>query len=369
MVEALCPYFDNCGGCTSQHVSYEEQLEQKKKRIERLLGVSSLEVFSDVAYGYRNRMDFIIHLKGLGLREKGRWDCFVDIKECVIASPHVNALLQELRAFFVENDAFDFKKRGGTFRYAVVRCPGDDSSITFVLNKDSMKIGDAIEKIKEFSVKSSGKNILVAYVPSQSDVSFSDEFFVVKGKDVLEKEYLGKKFLFPAQGFFQNNDTVAEKMQIYCHSLFEKEDTQEGELLDLYSGVGTFGILNADLFKKVTFVESVASAVVCTKKNISFHHLLHCEAFCLDARYLKRLSFSKKLFVLTDPPRSGMHPSTLEALKSLKPRMIVYVSCNVVQLSKDISKFKEYYLEHVALFDLFPQTSHCEVVAVLKRKV
>jgi tRNA/tmRNA/rRNA uracil-C5-methylase (TrmA/RlmC/RlmD family) len=72
--------------------------------------------------------------------------------------------------------------------------------------------------------------------------------------------------------------------------------------------------------------------------------------------------------VITDPPRSGMHPDTVIDLNKRKPKAIIYISCNIQQLSKDIPKFYDYDLKSAALFDLFPQTPHCEGVVELVRK-
>jgi 23S rRNA (uracil1939-C5)-methyltransferase len=88
----------------------------------------------------------------------------------------------------------------------------------------------------------------------------------------------------------------------------------------------------------------------------------------LDAMQLKKLDLPDSLFVITDPPRSGMHEKTIEQLKKLRPKVIVYVSCNVVQLGKDLPKFKDYRIRSAALFDLFPQTPHSEAVVELVLK-
>jgi len=88
----------------------------------------------------------------------------------------------------------------------------------------------------------------------------------------------------------------------------------------------------------------------------------------LDAKNLKKLKFIQPLFVITDPPRSGMHPKTIEQLNILKPEIILYVSCNVEQLAKDIIKLKDYKIKSAAIFDLFPQTNHIEVIIELVKQ-
>lgn len=372
MADPLCPYFGKCGGCSSQHIEYEQQLENKKIVVARNTGVNihTIKVFSDTPYNYRNRMDFIFHQRGLGLREKGNWRSVVDIEKCVISNDKLNQLLKEVRDYFKGVEAFDVQRKTGTYRYAVIRTPSNSSSISFVLNEDSNKTAEAIEKIKNYAKASSADSILVTYVPKDTDSSISEEFFVVKGSDMINEEFLDKTFEYSVQGFFQNNTVMAEKMHEYVNGLIRAHGidyTQHLELLDLYAGVGTFGINNSHLFKKVYIVEGDKHCIDSAKVNIEKNHIKNAEAFLVDAASLKKLQLPQGLFVITDPPRSGMHPKTIEELNRLRPKHIIYVSCNVEQLGKDLKKFSKYTLKSVAMFDLFPQTPHIEAIVELER--
>jgi len=364
MAVPLCNYFNKCGGCTGQHIYYSLQLDNKKNILKKLIGFSEIKVFSDKEYFYRNRMDMIFTNKGIGFRKKGTWYNVIDIEKCVISDEKLNNIISEIRSFFNDIDYFDIKKQTGTFRYAVIRI-ANNSSVSFVLNSSSTNLSNAIEKIKEFSEISHVNNILVTYVKHNSDVSVSDDFFVIKGGEFLSENYLGKNFLFSVQGFFQNNHIMAEKMHDYVNGLLKNYDTSNYNLLDLYGGVGTFGIINADLFNKVVIVESAKPCIDAANMNIKNNNIKNAEAVVLDAMYLKKLKIPEKLFVITDPPRSGMHPKTILQLKILKPKVIIYVSCNIHQLAKDLDKFKNYEIKSVALFDLFPQTNHCEAIIEL----
>ncbi len=86
MAEPLCPYFGKCGGCSAQHIDYEAQVENKKKVVQQALGVSEVKVFTGSPYSYRNRMDFIFHPQGVGLRKRSEWQKIIDIERCVIAN-------------------------------------------------------------------------------------------------------------------------------------------------------------------------------------------------------------------------------------------------------------------------------------------
>jgi len=378
----LCPYFGKCGGCSSQHISYEQQLDNKRKQLASCIGADiindpdSIKIFSTEPYHYRNRMDFIFHNSGIGLREKGNWKSVVDIEQCPISNDKLNKLIKELREHFClgsgihDLDSFDVRKNTGTFRYAVIRTPTDNSSISFVLNEDSSKTGDAIDRIKHYAESSTADNIIITYVPKHTDSSISEEFFAVKGTDMLSEDYLDKTFYYSVQGFFQNNTTMAEKMHEYVRSLINSSssDVSDHSLLDLYAGVGTFGINNSSFFKKVFIVESDKHCIEAARLNIEKNDIKNAEIIELDAMQLKKIELSEKLFVITDPPRSGMHPKTIEQLRRLKPKTIIYISCNIAQLGKDLEKFKEYHIKNSAMFDLFPQTPHVEAIVLLERR-
>ena len=385
MREPKCPYFarpndpqvgrGRCGGCATQHVEYELQLKNKTERLARAIGTDKIQVFSGNEWGYRNRMDMVFTPQGLGFREKGRWNVFVDVEQCVISNPKLNVLIKEVRDYFKGADYYDLKKGSGTFRYAVIRTPQNDSSISFVLNSDSAHVAEAIEKIRDFTKITTANNILITFVPSTTDQSISEEFEVIKGSDMLQESFLGKTFEYSVQGFFQNNHEMAEKMHEYVRNLLVTHGgpnrgpdggLKNAHLLDLYGGVGTFGIINADLFKTVNIVESFAGCIDAAKKNIERNGVKNVYATALDAKQLKNMNLPRPLYVINDPPRAGMHPKTVEQLIKLAPESIIYISCNVAELEKDLKKFlKHFKLKSAALFDLFPQTNHSESVVEL----
>ncbi len=377
-----CPYFANpteekteerkCGGCAMQHIPYSVQLENKKKKLITEIGYSDIQVYSDSEWHYRNRMDMVFTPTGLGFREKGKWWRTVPVKQCVISNSKLNTLIIEINAFFgPEFDYFNVKSHEGTFKYAVIRTPQNDSSVSIVLNRQGERYDQAVEKVKEYAKISTANNVLITNMKAKSSQSYGEDFEIIKGSDMLEETILGKTFHYSCQGFFQNNSIMAEKMHAYVHELVKNYPTTEAHLLDLYSGVGAFGVINADLFSGMTTIEAFEGCTVAAKANIERNALTKkAEAICMDAKRLKQVKFpNKPLYVITDPPRSGMHQETIIQLKKLKPEVIIYISCNVEQLGKDLPKFTDYNIKSAALFDLFPQTNHMEGVVELVRSV
>jgi|SRR3989338_1109572 len=368
MSTPLCPYFNKCGGCSAQHIDYELQLENKKKLVQRITQVTDVKVFSDQPYSYRNRMDFIFYPGGLGLRTQGTKFQIIDIEQCVISQPSLNTLLQEVRKFFQPKDIFDNKKHKSTFHSVIIRTTSvGDSGIFFLLNENS-QLEHAIEKIKLFAKHTTAKNIALTTTSPNNIPNISEETLLIKGNPYLQEKLLEKTFHFPLQSFFQNNTIVAQHMQQYIHTILQSYPTQQAHLLDLYAGVGTFGIINSSLFKSTSIIESYPAAIELATINLQLNNITNSQTHVLDAKHLSRLSFPKPLYIILDPPRIGMDQKTIHTLNALKPELIIYISCNPEQLEKDLSKFPNYGLKSAALFDLFPQTNHAEVIVELVKK-
>lgn len=363
MVISICPYFTNCAGCNLQHLDYSQQLEQKKIQISKLLNFEDIKIFSDKEYHYRNRMDFIVRNRRIGLR--GKNNQLVEVGECIIAEEKINQLLQQTREYFENKEIFLEVK------YLVIRTASGGDSISAVVSENSTKIKELVEELKQFTQKTSCENILLTYIAPNEEDSISTNFIIIKGTDILSETLLGKRFFFSAQGFFQNNTAVAEKMQQYVNNIISKYNftkTREATLLDLYSGVGTFGIINAELFKRVILVEGFNPCAEISKKNIIENNAKNTESLALDAKYIGRIKVSPPVYIITDPPRSGMDEKTIIKIKELNSESIIYISCNPQQLAKDLKKFKNYRLKSAAIFDLFPQTNHVEVVVELEKR-
>lgn len=363
-MEKICPYFNRCGGCDFQNIPYEEQLNLKIERVKKYLNIDSLEVFASSPFHYRNRMDFAFFPGGIGLREKGKWYKFVDIEYCLIAKEKINNLLKEVREFFKEVDSFDIKKHIGTFRYAVIRsCL--TSTISIVINQNSENKKEAIKLIKNFAFITSADNLLLCEIPVNTDVSVSEHYQIIKGIDVLYTKVNEKEFYFHSQGFFQVNDEMTDKLHQYVKKILEKYDTKNVVLLDFYGGVGVFGIMNSDKFSSVIVVDNHQLSLNLVKKNCEINKVKNIHPILLEDKNLKELFLKNPLFLIADPPRAGIHPKAIKYLNEIKPKLIIYISCNLAQLVKNLKEFTNYRIKSVAFFDFFPQTKNLELVVEL----
>ena len=368
MAEPLCRYFGKCGGCTLQHLDHEVQLRQKLDLVKHATGIEKIEVFSGDGYHYRNRQDFFFAPTGIGLRQRENSSSILRIEECVISEPRINEAIREINSYFKENDYYNLKTGNGTLMNAIVRISSEGSGICFVLNDGSSRLKHAVEQIEAYAAKTKVDNIAVLYKdPDNSDnLEANDEnFFVLKGAEYMAHKYLGFKFFYPIEGFFQNNHTMAEKMQEYCREKLSSYQAKNATLLDLYGGVGTFGIINSHSFKEIHIIDFAKKSIDAAKKNIVENRVHNASATAINAKQLKKIPFSQSLYVISDPPRSGMDNEVIQTLNMLKPNAILYISCNPEQLSKELPKFKNYIIKSVAMFDMFPQTNHVEAIAEL----
>jgi 23S rRNA (uracil1939-C5)-methyltransferase len=379
--DAICPVFGKCGGCLMQDIDYSAQLQIKKNSIlldfelKKIRLDPAMRIFCKDEYYYRNRMDFPFSFDGPGQRQKGRFDKIVNFEKCYIANGGVNAVFEEVSAWFRDKkgeiDVFDVVKRTGTIRYATIRSAyfSGESSVTFIFNSDSERLEEQKELIRVFAAAAKVKNVLLGFVKYNTDQSTVENAEIIKGNDILYEELGPRRFYFHTQGFFQSNSPVLLDIMYFVR---EKLGGSCGTLVDLYGGVGTLGISLMDQAERVYVVDNSRLNSICGKKNIEFNKGDNVRIFEADAEKSGELGLeldpANSVFLL-DPPRNGIHRKVLSYIKSAGPAKLIYVSCNPSKQAQDIAALLEdYELVDFAAFDMFPQTKHVETVAVLVKK-
>lgn len=383
-VTPLCDVFGRCGGCKFQDIEYSAQIAIKKNDIYELLNRAGifwpkekLQIFFKNEYYYRNRMDFIFSENGCGLREKGKFYKIVNFDKCYIATEKINQILGEVNVWFKNNiqkeEVFDIRKKTGVLRYCVVRAAvfTDDSLMTFILNKDAEKeiTDQTIEKVKLFSRQTNVRNVLYGFVKHNTDVSITDEFFVLKGNEFTNEKLANMDYFYHSQGFFQSNPGLTLDIMFYIKSkIKDKYDL----LLDMFGGVGTFGIFLFDYAKDIIIFDNNKYADIYARKNIEANKKLNVtfiKTDILNVENLLSLVKGKKSIFIIDPPRAGLHKKAIKFIIDTLPEKIFYISCNPVKFIEDFKNMdKKYSIADFALFDMFPQTPHIESVAELEIK-
>ena len=184
----------------------------------------------------------------------------------------------------------------------------------------------------------------------------------------LEATVLGKRFSYSVASFFQSNFSILESLVQTVRFFLKPEGA--GTLFDLYSGVGLFGVLLADSYERVIGIEDGFEAVELATENAK-HNGADNVSF-LKGRVetlLPDLSSRTRepLYVIIDPPRVGLKPEVIQCLLKLPIERLVYVSCGLEALARDLESFTEcFQIISVQPMDLFPQTRHVETIVLLR---
>lgn len=332
-----------CGGCQWQHVSYAAQLRYKQAivadQLQRIGRVDKPAVRPmlgmDDPWHYRNHAQFRLRSDGaLGFVGMDG-QTVVEIEVCHIIHPLLMALFEQLELDFPALETVSLRAGVNTGDQMVILETVDDEA-------------PAIE------IDISGSCVL--QLSDGSAVSLA-------GSTFIEEELAGQRFRISVGSFFQVNTAMAGRLVRVVRDYLDPRGYET--LLDLYCGVGTFGVCLADEVGEVIGVEenpvAVDDAVVNAEPfdNISFFE------GPVEAA-LPAIEGRTELAVL-DPPRNGVEPEVLVALARLRPSRIAYVSCDPATLARDVRRLGEagYRLVEVQPVDMFPQTYHIESVALL----
>lgn len=357
-IEPRCPYFGVCGGCLLQHIPYGEQLEFKKKKLEDVLGFEMNVMPSPKIYGHRNRIDLVITPQGIGFRRRGTWWDTVDIEGCEVFGEKSGMALKSLRELMEDFnlEPWDLKKAEGFLRYMVLREGKFTGDFMVSLLTDKGFLPEEAAGYFPFA-----SSIYWSINDTKSDVSYGEpvKFW---GKEFIMEKLDGVRYLIHPNSFFQTNSYQAVNLVRKVSELVEGE-----RILDLYSGVGTFGVYLAKKGFKVEGVEVNPFAVEMARRNVELNGV---EASFRVGEDKDVESLGKYDTVVLDPPRAGLHPKLMRKILREKPENVIYVSCNPKTLSKNLDTLREQYeIVDGEAFDMFPHTPHVEVVVQLGLKV
>ncbi len=347
-VEPPCPYFGpgKCGGCHFQHIAYEAQAEFKHQvvidQLARLGGLHAVDVQPIIGaaepWGYRNHAQFSVSPEGrLGFLTADTLNV-VPVHECLLLDPLLDDLWETLDVEWPQLHRLS------------LRC----GSVT----GDLMAIFE-LDYYEDFDIE-------VDFPVSCLILLADGETVVLMGNAYLTEHVAGREYRISAGSFFQVNTAGAEALVALVRDYLTPSN--DDTLLDLYCGVGLFGLSLADQVGRVIGVEADPSAAA----DFQYHaqELDHVELVEGKAKdVLPRLGEPVDLVVL-DPPRSGAGKQVVSEIARLGPRQIVYVSCDPATLARDARHLAEcgYPLLVVQPIDLFPQTYHVESVALFGRQ-
>ncbi|MFH0928260.1 MAG: 23S rRNA (uracil(1939)-C(5))-methyltransferase RlmD [bacterium] len=366
-VAPICAHAGVCGGCLWQGFSYEAQLAAKEALVRGCFKDAGLDcpilkvVPATSQFNYRNRMDYVVSPKGeVGLKEPGRYNCYLDLKECHLLSKEASELLQKFRSVVHDSKLppYDSKTGKGFWRYFVVRegKRTHERLIHAITTSQFDLPSDFNDRLAPFAT-----SLLWGLNDGISDLSSSERNVILKGADSFLERANGIEYQIPAQSFFQTNTEMAEQLFSEIQTQLKAEQT----ILDLYCGVGFFTLPLAKAGKNCLGVEIDEKAIQTAQTAAEANQ---CAQATFRAARAEDLSWAKENVeaVIIDPPRAGLHPKVLAKLLEMRPKKIIYVSCKYSRLVQELPEFlKCYKLAGLTLVDLFPQTPHVEAIANL----
>jgi tRNA (uracil-5-)-methyltransferase len=373
-VKPPCPHAGVCGGCLWQHMAYDAQLRLKRDMINRALKKAGHEervedvMPSEDKLFYRNRMDYVVGWLGqIGLKEYGSWNRYLDLTTCLLLNEDVGAILEDARKLIKEFDLepWDAVHHTGLMRYVVIR-EGKNTGermILFVV-ADLKRVDEKAHAAILDRFGSRCTSLLLGEQPAITDLSYVKTTVALKGEPYLHEEANGIRYRIAPNSFFQTNTKMAAKLQ----DLVLKEIGNAKTLLDLYCGLGFFGIAAAkkNSTLNVRGFEIDAEAIELATKNAEANDVAsRCSFASGPAEDLSWKDTAADTIIL-DPPRAGLHPRVVKTVLEKAPETIVYVSCNYHHLVEELKELKtKYRVESIHALDLFPHTPHVEVITKL----
>ncbi|NFM77551.1 23S rRNA (uracil(1939)-C(5))-methyltransferase RlmD [Clostridium botulinum] len=384
-IENKCPHFGQCGGCSTQYIPYEKQLQIKEEQLLKLFKSKEIKGFdflgvekSPEEYEYRNKMEFTFGdmEKGgdltLGMHVKNRNFSIVTVDKCEIVDRDFRNILTTVVNYFNEKRLPKYRvmSHEGFLRNLVIRKAKNTGEIlinivtTSQMEFDFKEIVDMLLKVE---CKGEIKGILHTINDTLSDVVQVDKLEILYGRDYIIEELLGLKFKIAPEAFFQTNSKGAEKLYSIVKDFLG--DASSKVVFDLYCGTGTIGQIVAPKAKKVIGVELIEEAVKAANENAKLNGLNNCEFIAGDVAKVIKDVKQKPDIIILDPPRPGVHPVALEYVVKFEPKEIIYVSCNPKTLVDDLKYLIDngYKLEKVKGMDMFPHTPHVETVVKLSK--
>lgn len=397
-VKPLCPVARQCGGCTLQCMTYEEQLKFKRRKVEnnlrRIGGLKDIEVPMTLGmekpWRYRNKAQVPFGLDKEGICAgfyAGRTHTIIDSEDCLIA-PEINqTIIREIKSFMEEYNVapYDEERGTGIVRHALIRVGFHTGQILvcLVINADSLPHAD---KLTERLIKIQGMTSVCLNInKKKTNVILGEKVVNLFGPGYLEDKIGEVTFQISPQSFFQVNPSQTEVL--YKKALEFAGLTGQETVWDLYCGIGTISLFLARSAKKVYGVEIIPAAIEDARGNAARNGLDNTEFFVGKAEevlpewYEKRDSKEERHadVIVVDPPRKGCDSVLLDTITAMHPDRIVYVSCDSATLARDLKYLTEkvcnegkeseyrYQVEKVQPVDMFPWSAHVETVCLLSK--
>ena len=380
-----CPVAAQCGGCVYRHIRYEAELQIKTQRVrdalERIGGLQDFQMEPILAAPdrcrYRNKCQLPIGLSRDGALQLGFYAVnshrIVNTESCLLQPEAFDRAAAAFRRWYAVSgeSVYDEASHSGVLRHLYMR-RGEMSGEMMVcvvangaaLHEEALLVEMLREAVPEIT------GILLNINRERTNVVLGKTCRTLWGKDTITDTLCGLAFEIAPHAFYQVNRTQAERL--YGKAAEYAGLTGTETLLDLYCGTGTIGLSMAKNAKKLIGAEIVPAAVENARRNAERNAIQNAEFLCADAAEAARILFErgeKPDVIVIDPPRKGCDSALIATIAAMRPKRVVYVSCDPATLARDLKLFREsgYKTETVTPADMFPGTAHVETVVLLSK--
>lgn len=324
-----CKSFNECGGCSFLHLSFNEEKKKKIDFINKLFNTNVKEILTNNEYNYRNKATFHVKDGRIGYYSENTND-LVEFDNCLLLDERINKVYNTLKNITLNG-----------ISEVVVRTSKSSVMVIFKGDTKDFNYNSLVNKIKIDSLYLNDK--------------------LLYGNAYIIEELGNIKYSIYPNAFFQVN---TDNMKIMYDKV--KEYAGSGnKLLDLYCGTGTIGIYLKENFKEVTGIEVNKEAILNANINKGLNNLSNINFICGDASIAKNNNYD---VIVVDPPRSGLSNKVINFLNKSDAKTIVYVSCNPKTLKRDLDLLDKYKVTKLECVNMFNKTKHCEVITALDRK-
>ncbi len=395
-----CIVADKCGGCQWQHVEYSSQLEAKQNQIiqalQRIGGFQEPPVApvlpSPAAFGYRNKATYPLGLSATGQVQAGYYQKsshrLINLNQCPVQDERLDLLLKEVKEDIQKRrwPIYREGQRSGILRHLSLRIGRrtGEMLLTLIANSSRKNRKGELPGIETQARQWLGRypnlvGVGVNYNTSNTNVIFGRETECIAGRSYLHEVFAGLQFQLQADTFFQVNTEGAEALLETMVAELNLEGWET--IVDAYCGIGTFSLPLAKKLQElgdrsateigVIGLEVQGEAIERAKVNAELNNLTNVSFYGGKVEKLLPQLEVKPDIVLLDPPRKGCGEGVVRTLRELLPNCIVYISCKPATFARDLQLLcqgGDYELIKVQPADFFPQTSHVECAAFLRKQ-
>ena len=383
--EPDCETYKRCGGCNLRHIKYEDTLKIKQEKVQTLVNKGLKEKIKvqetlgmENPFYYRNKAQYPFGISKEGTPIVGvfanRTHDVVPFKKCLIQNSISEEIAEYILDFIKTNNIaiYNEKTRKGLFRHLVIKIGFKTGQIMCILVINGSNIPKENELIDNILRKFPNIRTIVKNINTKNtNVILGQENITIYGDGYIE-DVLGEyRFKISPLSFYQVNPVQTEKL--YGLGIEMAQISKNDTVFDLYCGIGTISLFMSKYAKKVYGVEIVQEAVDMARENAILNNVGNVEFYAGDVEFILDELINKKNIVadviMFDPPRKGLDKNSINNILKIKPRKIVYISCNPATLVRDLRFFEEeYIIEKIVPVDMFPWTSHVECCSVLYLK-